>query len=176
VAFVAELEPGESVLLQESYQPSQKSEPFAITISDRALFLPSKRAFAVSDPYYYKRVPHGSVLSVSVRKLNPIGLWCLAAVLVVTGALTMVWMMAPVVSGEGGKIYGVPLGLLVAGLVLPFAARGRRGLVIRHTDGTFRWKPVVVVDAASKGRAEAILVSVQEACRRTGLRVIEEAA
>src|SRR6266540_4083490 len=102
MTFVPELEPGESVLFEESYLPSAKAEPFAFALSDRAVFLSSKKTFAVSDPYYYKRVAHGCVESVSVRKLNPVGLWCLAALMVVTGALTAVWMMTPIVSGQGG--------------------------------------------------------------------------
>src|SRR5947207_9851388 len=98
MSFVPDLEPGETVLLHESYRPSQKSEPFAIAVSDRAVFIPAKKAFAVRDPYYFKRVPHARVHSVTVRKLNPVALWSLAVVMVVTGALTTTWMMMPIFS------------------------------------------------------------------------------
>ena len=176
MAFTPELESDETLLLHESYAPSQKSEPFSIAVSDRAVYVPMKRTFAIKDPYYFRRIPFTDLHSITVRKLSPVALWAVAILMIVVGGLTTAWMLAPVLAGEGGKVSGIPLGVLAVGVVLPFTARKRRGLIIEHQGGKFVWKPPLVIDAASKRRIEALLSGVLQTCRGVGLRVIDEAA
>lgn len=94
--------------------------------------------------------------------------------MVVGGALATVWMMQGLLSGESHLVTGIPLGLLVAGLVLPFAARGRKGIVVTHLKGTFRWKPPLLVGSAAKQQVTALLSRIIVSCQQAYIPLVEE--
>jgi hypothetical protein len=177
MAWTIETEPGEDVFLDAEYRASDKSEPFAIGISNRAVFLPAKKTFALTnDPYYFRRVPLSDVREVRVRRLKPLAMYLLAAIMVVVGLFTTVGMFTAAYQDADGRIRGYPLAVLVGGLVLPFAVRGRFGLVISQTTGTYKWKPPLVIDGASKQRIAQVLAAIVEASRRAGIPVADERA
>jgi hypothetical protein len=164
-------EPGETIVLHEGFQPSKKAEPFAFAVSNQALFLPAKKLFAVSDPYYFRRVPLREVQSVALQRTRPAGIWVLSALMIVAGLATTYWMLEPVFSGRGGRVSGYSIGIGVVGVVLPFAARGRFALVVSLTSGSFKWKPVLTVGGPGKAQGLALQQRILEACRKVGLVV-----
>jgi len=173
LTFAVESEPGETVVLTESYQASDKSEPFAFAISDRAIYLPARKTFAVTnDPWYFRRVPLSEVRELSVTPLRSTGLMVLAVLMLAAGTLTTYWMMKPVLSGQGGEVRGIPIAILVGGMVLPFASRGRRGLRVSLTKGAFKWKPPHVLDGGSKKRIAALLDGILAGAKSVGIRTI----
>jgi hypothetical protein len=172
--FDIPLEPNEEMLLNEFYLPSKKSEPFAFGVSNRALFLPRKKTFAVKDPWYFQRVPLSEVQAVALRRIRPAGIWILSIVMVLSGALTTYWMLDPSNRAPGSRVSGYPIAVFVVGLILPFAARGRYTLVVALTSGTFKWRPRVTVGVTSKAQAVAIQERILEACRRIGVLVRDE--
>jgi len=174
MAFAIKTAAGEKVLLDIDYLASQKSEPFAFAITDRAVFIPAKKTLALTnDPYFFNRVPVTDVREVRIGRLRPIFLYIAAVVMVVAGLYTTIGMFT---NAYGGDIYGWPIAITVGGLVLPFVARGRFGLTVTHTKGTYRWKPPLVVDRASKDRVSSILSSIVAASRQAGIRVHDERA
>ena len=175
MAFTIEREPNEDVFLEVAYAASEKSEPFAFGVSNRAVFLPAKKTFVLTnDPFHFKRVPLSDVREIRIRRLRPFFLYVLAVAMVVIGAYTTIGMFSPEYARNGGRIRGWPFAITVGGLVLPFAARGRYALVVSQTKGTYRWKPPLVVDRASKNRIAEVLTSIVAASRRAGIHVFDE--
>lgn len=161
---------------QVDFRVDEKSEPFCLAVTNQAVYLPAKKLFAVSDPFFFRRVSHGQVKAVSIRALRPYGFWVLAAFMFVIGLATTILMALPFFSGEAGtfKISGWPLAILVGGIIMPFAARGRLGLVVKTESDQFSWKPPLVVDGSSKGKIEVILVRIAAACQKANLPVLDE--
>ncbi len=176
MAFIPLLEPGEQLIKQIDAQFSEKSKTFNFAVSDRALYLPATKLLAVSDPFYFQRVAHAQVQDVTIKRLPPYGFWIAATLMVVTGAITIVNMMEPIMKHAPGTYHvtGWPLALIVGGLILPFAAKGRFGLRVTMSDKKFSWKPPMVVDKASKEKVAAVLNEILDACSHAGLRVADD--
>jgi hypothetical protein len=168
--FAIEAEPGEAVLFEGAFQASEKSVPFAIAISDRAIYLPAIKRLSLSrDPWYFRRLPLSAVREINVAPLRSVGLLLLSVLMVVGGAYLIVAMMTPILTGHGGKASGWPFAILVGGIVLPFTLPGRRGLRVVLATSTFKWKPPLVIDATSKQRIAALLDGVIVASRKAGI-------
>jgi hypothetical protein len=178
MAFEAALEPDEHLVFQEFFQASSESEPFSFAISNRALFLPAKKILARSDPWFFERVPHSAIQRVEVRRLRSWPLLAVSALMVLAGGWATATTWLPFLSGNvefgRAKYYGYPLGLLVAGLALPWAARGRFGLVVVREKRSFKWKPPLVLDAKTKQKIDSILTGIAKTCREAGLSVVDE--
>ncbi len=172
--FDVPLEQGEELLLNEFHRPTQKVEPFAFGVSNRAIFLPAKKIFAVRDPWHFRRVPLSEVQTVVLRRLRSIGVWVLSVVMVAAGLLTTYWMLSPANRSSGGRVSGYPIAVVVVGLVLPFLARGRYALVVSLTSGSFKWKPPITVGGAGKSEGLAVQERILEACRKVGLHVRDD--
>jgi len=174
VPFEISLEPGESLVLNELYLPSKKSEPFAFAVSDRAIFLPRKKTFAVKDPWYFQRVPVSQVRLVTLRRVRAGATWAMSAIMILAGGLTTYFMLNPANRGHGERISGYPIAVLVVGLVLPFIARGRYALVVSLVSGTFKWRPRVTVGGTAKAQAVALQERILDACHRVGVQIRDE--
>jgi len=164
-----ELQPAEELLLNVFFQASEKSEPFLFAVSSRALFIPRKKLFAVRDPRYFEKVPLSNVMSVSRIRLQPHFWWVLAALMVLVGTVTTISMVIPMIKGESGTVSGYPPAIVVVGLVIPFAVRRRFGIRIQMTNGSFLWKPPVVLDKASKNKIRNIQDQIISTCTRAGI-------
>jgi acetylornithine/succinyldiaminopimelate/putrescine aminotransferase len=88
------------------------------------------------------------------------------------GLETMYVMFAPLVNHALGehRVSGWPFALVAGGVLMPFATKGRLGLEIRTQDKTFRWKPPLVVDKASKRKIQETFDQILAACEKSGLR------
>ena len=176
MAYEPELENGENVQLRVQLALSKKAQPFHLAISDRALYWPAIKLVAKSDPYYFRRITHNQIQEVEIRRLAPYGFWALAAVMVVVGLISTVFMMQPLLARTPGthQVSGWPIAIFVGGLILPFAAKGRFGLRITTTQKTFKWKPPMIVDKISKDKVAETLTSIRTTCESAGLRVKDE--
>ena len=168
--FEVAAEPGEELVLNETYRPTPKTEPFAFAVSNRALFLPAKKIFAVSDPRYFRRVPLSEVRTVAVRRLRSAGVWVLACVMASIGLGDTYWMFTSHLT----RIYGIPIGVGVVGLVLPLLARGRYALIVELSKGTFKWRPPILIGGTGKADGAALQERILQACRRVGVQVRDE--
>jgi hypothetical protein len=173
MAYKPELEPNENLALQIAFKVSEKSAVFNFAVSDRALYWPATKAFAMNDATYFKRLRNNEISEVCVRRLPPYGLWIVAALMVLAGLATTYFMVAPLINHEPGehRVSGWPIAIFVGGILLPLAARGRLGLEVRTHDKKFRWKPPLVVDKASKQKIQATFDEIIAACEKSGLRV-----
>jgi MFS family permease len=173
MAYIPELEPSENLALQIAFKVSEKAAAFNFAVSDKALYWPATRAFAVNDATYFKRIRNGEISEVCVRRLPPYGLWVVAVLMILVGLVTAYFMYAPLINHEPGehRVSGWPIAFLVGGILLPFAARGRLGLEVKTHDKKFRWKPPLVVDKISKKKIQAAFDEIVAACDKSGLRV-----
>ena len=173
MAYIPELEPSETVALQIAFKVSEKAAAFNFAVSDKALYWPATKAFAVNDATYFRRIRNNEISEVCIRRLPPYGLWVAAVLMVLAGLVTAYFMFAPLISKEPGehRVSGWPIAIVVGGILLPFAARGRLGLEVRTHPKTFRWKPPVVVGNASKQKIQATFAEIIAACEKWGLRV-----
>lgn len=174
MSFDVKLEESEQLIALLSFMASKQSEAFHVAITDRALFLPRKKLFAVKDPTYCERVPLNRVIEANVKKLSPFFLWTLALIMVLVGTVTTVLMMLPIFKGEGGHVSGFPPAIAVVGLVIPFVARRRHGLSISIVNEVFLWKPPLLVDKASRSEVEHFLSQAADALRQAGGTVRDE--
>jgi hypothetical protein len=168
--FDVNLEPGEDLVLKELYQPTRKTQPFAFAVSTRALFLPAKRMFAVSDPWYFRRVPLPEVRNVAIRRLRSAGVWALAGVMASVGLVTTYWMLY----GRATKVSGYPIAVAVVGLVLPLLARGRYALTVGLTRGSFTWRPPILIGGSGKANGVALQERILQACGSVGVHIRDE--
>lgn len=174
MAYTIDLQPGEQLIREIILVVSPKVEPFYLGVTNQALYLPAKKLIAVSDPYYYRRVQLAEVTEVSIRRMRPYVLWFIAGLMLVAGLAVGILMMWPFFTpGVSGTftVSGWPVALCVGGLLIPFAAHGRRGLIIRWAKGKFRWKPPLVIDRDSKQRIAETLRDIAAACNEAKLNV-----
>jgi hypothetical protein len=173
MAYKPELEPNEKLALQIAFKVSEKAAVFNFAVSDQALYWPATKAFAMNDATYFKRIRNNEISDVLVRRLPPYGFWIIAALMLVVGLVSAVFMMLPLIHQEPGThtVSGWPFAIFVGGILLPFAARGRLGLEVRTQGKKFRWQPPLVVDKISKQKIQATFDEIIAACEKAGLRV-----
>ena len=70
-----------------------------------------------------------------------------------------------------GKELQYPDCIALGGILLSVVARGRFLLEVKTQKKTFRWKPPLVVDKASKKKIRTTLEEIIQACEKSGLRV-----
>ena len=172
--FDVNLQADEQLIVHLAFSPSKKSEVFHLAVTTRAIFLPRKKFFAIKDPTYFERVPLNRVAEARVKRLSPYGLWALALLMVLAGALTTGLMIRPLLQGKVGKISGIPPAIAIVGMVIPFITRRRYGLSISMVDKVFQWKPPLLVDKASRDEVENFLSQVATAFRRAGVNLSDE--
>jgi hypothetical protein len=133
-------EPGEQIEAQVQLNLSKKAQPFHFGVSNRALYIPRIKLLAKTDPYYFQRVRLEQVQEIRVKRIAPYALWVLAALMVLVGLVTSIWMLEPVLRNELGthRVSGWPIAVFVCGFLVPFAAKGRFGLEISFTGGRYR--------------------------------------
>jgi hypothetical protein len=172
MAFIIDPEEGETILLLEELRGAHGAV-FAFGITNQAIYLPAKKTFARSDPYYFRRIPLAQIQNVALVRIRPWFLYIVASLMIIVGAMTTYWMMSPVLSGKDGDIKGYPIAVLVVGFVLPFVARGRKALVVNMTDERYRWKPQIVIDKVSRLRIANLLNAILQTARKVGVVVNE---
>ncbi len=172
----SQLEEGERLLFHGRARTARHVEPFEAAVSDRAVYVVAKESFAVRNPFVMMRIPTSQIESVDCRRVPSLGAWCLAAVLVVVGGWTTWTMFADVLKGRPGTRSGIPVGVLVVGVVIPFVAHGRWRLVITYGGRVFSWKPPLSVDPTFRRATRELIGGFVDACRGAGIHVIDEAA
>lgn len=173
MAYIPELEPNEKIALQIAFKVSEKAATFNFAVSDQALYWPATKAFAMNDATYFKRLRNNEISEVCIRRLPPYGFWIFAAIMFFVGLVSTIFMLAPLIRHDPGAhtVSGWPFALVVGGILMPFATRGRLGLEVRTQSKHFRWKPPLVVDKVSKQKIRATFDQIADACEKSGLRV-----
>ena len=171
MAFKPQLEPDEIVTLHIIFRVTEKTAPFHFVVSNRAIFWPATKMFAMSDATYFKRIRNDEISEVHIRKMPPYGLWLAAAFMVLIGIVTAVALF--VLMNEPGEhtVSGWPFALIVGGLLMPIATKGRLGLEIKTQKQVFRWKPPLVIGKAVKQKIQAVFDQIAVSCEKSGLRV-----
>jgi hypothetical protein len=170
------LEQGEEIRANIELKLSKKAKPFFFAVSNRAIYVPRTKLIAKTDPFYFQRVPLGQIRQINVTPLRPYVLWLLAGLMVFIGFFTTIFMMEPVLRNEPGlhTVSGWPIAIFVCGFLVPFAAKGRFVLKIVFEDGTFRWKPPLVVDKASKQKIAETFQTIIGACEKIGVQISDK--
>jgi len=176
MAYTVQPETGEELAAEIELNLSKKAQPFHFAVSNRAIYIPRIKFIAKTDPFYFQKVTLDNVRHVAVTRLRPYGLWLLSAVMVIVGLVTTVWMMEAALWGqaETRHVTGWPIAVFVCGFLVPFAVKGRAGLEVWFDGGTYRWKPPLVVDKASKQRVAETLQTILQACAKVGVCVADK--
>ena len=162
---------GEKQFVNVRYQASSRHLPFAIGITDRAVYVPRKKRWSRSDPWFIQRVPIEQIRHVSVRRTKTIVIIAIALLMVCLGAVFTYFMLEPILAGRGGKVSGWPIAVVVGGLLLPFVARGRQTLRVVLAEGEYRWTHPVVLDRATRVYIQQLLGHIIGGFRAAGVRV-----
>jgi hypothetical protein len=102
----------------------------------------------------------------------------LSVILLSFGTVLSVLMMWRAFNPEPGvpfHVSGWPFALAVAGVIIPFIARGRRILIVRMHKGKFKWKPQLAVDKKTRELCAKIQVEILQACKKVGILVVGSA-
>jgi hypothetical protein len=139
--FIVEPQPGEEVYLLRELRNS-RGVPFAMAVSNQAMYIPAQKFALKRDAWYFKRVPLPEVMDVSLTRQRSALVYLFSMVMIVFGAVTAYLTMAQAFE-PGARATGWPLAILVAGIVMPFIARGRKILVVKmqkaNTSGSRSW-------------------------------------
>ncbi|MFI5166717.1 MAG: hypothetical protein ACHQQS_08865 [Thermoanaerobaculales bacterium] len=175
MAFSIAPQPGEQLFFAEHLAPpARRADQFALGVSNQALFLPRKKAVAVSDPYYFQRVPFSEVRRVSLRRYRPVWLLTLAVLLVLLGVIVLIKVSSRPHNLETAKAIGFSVAMVVIGLLIPFVSRNRRALRIDLVSGRFRWAPQITVGGPYFAAAQHFLGDFIMAARHAGLCVEDD--
>jgi len=110
------------------------------------------------------------IVEVSLARQKSRYIYLVSFLLIVSGLSLIYFMMAPVLRGEGGRVSGWPLAILVAGLVIPFVARGRHILSVKLNRGHYKWKPQLALDRKTRTIYATIQTEILAACRKAGIK------
>ena len=173
MAYAPELEAGETLVLKLAFQVSINDNLFNFAISNRAIYWPRTKTFAIDDATCFKRIQNDEVVEVSAKNLTPYGLWLFAPLIVLIGAVTGYYIFTPVINHERDKsaFYHYVLPVIVAGILMPFAARGRLGLEVKTRDNVYLWKAPLVIGSAPRKKIQTMLDEVLDACKKSGIKV-----
>jgi hypothetical protein len=172
--FVIEPQPGEDVCLQKEFRGSH-DHVFAMAVSNQAVYVSAQKLTLKRDTWYFKRVPLSDVKEVQLVKQRPIYIIVLSAILIVFGtvlSILMMWRAFHPMPGGTYTVSGWPFAIVVAGLIIPFIARGRRILIVKMRKGAFKWKPQLAVDKKTRELCSNIQDEIVQACRRVGVHVV----
>jgi hypothetical protein len=169
------LESDETLIFANSFQSDNYSLPFAIALSENALFVSKEKHFS-KESWYYERIPITQIKQIYLKKERYLWVWLFSIILFLIGLFFSVVMMTNALNqSPGTRVSGVPFAILVCGIILPFVAKGRKILIIESLKGTFKWKPRLVVDKANKNRIKDLQNQIINACRQIGIKTeIEE--
>jgi hypothetical protein len=190
MAYIPKLESGEKLIRQFRVKLSKKAKPFLFAVSDRALYWPEKKLVTWNDPFYFRRIPHNQVQTVSLKKLAPYAFWLLSLLMILAGLAILVVLLAPFFELATGIHVGLPeirvynstkrgfawdgIFLIAAGIYLSSVAKDRFGLRIETSNKSFTWKPpLFVVDKPARIRIAITLKDMLDSCQQAGLRVID---
>ncbi len=167
-----ELEPGEEMILDETLPAADPGDvQFSVAVSDRALFLPRKKRFAVADPWYFDKVPLARIRRVVVAPHRPAWLWLLSWLMVLGGFGGLYLAREGGDPVRYGQLIGYSLAIVAVGFALPWALRAHLRLRIEMTRGRFSWAPRLTIGGTYGEDARRFLFRFGEACRRAGLEV-----
>jgi hypothetical protein len=159
---------GETVLCHGIFQRTANADPFAICITDHAVYIPRKKLFAMRDPYFFERWPRDEVIGWTIAPAAPWPARVLGATLTVVGAATA-WIMFGQIHDLGaGKLYVLPFFLVGVGLTIAFAARARQRLAIRAAAGRFVWTWPMSVNRAQQRELATLFAQIRAAFERSG--------
>src|SRR5438132_11513889 len=173
--FIINPEPGEEVYLQREFRGSH-DHVFAMAVSNQALYVSAQKLALKRDPWYFKRVPLIEVEEVRLVKQRSIYTFLLSLLMILFGGVLsflMMWHALYPMPGVVIHVSGWPFAIVVAGIVIPFIARGRKTLVVRMPKGRFKWKPQLAVDRKTRELCTRIQNELIEACRKAGVRTVE---
>jgi hypothetical protein len=172
--FVIEPQPGEEVCVQKEFRGSH-DHVFAMAVSNQAVYVSAQKFALKRDPWYFKRIPLSDVREVQLVKQRPLYIILLSAILVVFGAVVsvlMMWRAFHPMPGVPYAVSGWPFALAIAGLIIPFIARGRRVLIVKMRKGVFKWKPQLAVDKKTRELCSNMQDEIVQACRKVGVHVV----
>ena len=174
MAFEITPQLGEQIYIQREFRGSHH-HVFAMAVSNQALYL-SAQKFAVNDTWYFKRVPLSEVVEVRCVTQRPIFMLLVSLLMLVVGGVVSFQMLATAygyLEGGSDRVSGWPIAIFVGGLVVPFASRGRKTLVVQLRKGKFKWRPQLAVDKKTKELYTTIQHELMLACKAVGIRTSE---
>lgn len=170
MAFEVSLEPNEQLIFQDGFEADKYTEPFAFAVTNHAIFIPRVKHFR-KDPWYFEKVPLSKVNKVTLKRERSLPMWVLSGLCFIFGLIFLIKMMLPALRGEEGYVSGVPLAMIVCGIVMPFIARGRNALIVELEKGRYKWKPRLVVDKESRNQIRQLQENILNACQSVGIKV-----
>jgi len=169
--FTVDPQPGEEVYVLKEFRGSH-GHVFAMAVSNQAIYLPTQKLVLKRDAWCFRRVRLSEVTEVNVRKQKAVWIYLMSAGMIIFGGVaTFMMMRSALLQMPGSKVSGLPIAILVCGLVVPFIARGRATLVVKLSKGRFKWKPQLAVDKKTRETQAKIQDDILQACKKALLKI-----
>lgn len=174
MALELSLEENEQLLFDVGIKGDRHTRPIRLAVSDKAVFILREKHFSWQ-AWYIQRVPLKEVRQVFLSQQRGISIWIFSFFIFAIGAIVESVMMYDVLYRvPGARASGYPLAMVVAGILIPILAKGRKILVVQFNDGVYRWKPQLMVDRKHRNWIKQIQVNFVEACKSVGVHVLED--
>jgi hypothetical protein len=168
MAYELNLEPGEKVIFESEIAEGDLGEPFLVAVSDRAVYFPRKKWFALSDPYRTLRLELSELREVSIRGSHSL-------VLMVLGALAAgggVAVIAAAMTSFRDLTLGLKFGAF--GVLLVWGAFGRQRIIASTVTTSYTWRRPLRASKEGRRLLSSTLHDLLSACRRVGVYVPSE--
>ena len=146
-------------------------EPFALAVTDRAVYILELSRRSFSRNYHVQRLPLEQVVRVAVQRTTFGAKMFWAATMVILGGALTLLMALTFVEGNGrGSVMLLPIALILGGLILPFTSRGHRTLRIEFAGRKpYIWKPSWFMADVTKQHVAYLIEKIVKSFR--GLRI-----
>jgi len=167
----------ETLLANFTHWPQPDAEPYAMALSDKAIFvLAKKKGFVLDNPWYLRRIPLTQVQSVAFIRTRPSYLaYFIGGLLLVGGLIALVSVGAAVDAGIAPKTRfndrAVVCIAVACGAFVIYGAKGRQAVVVNSSTERVVMAPPTRLGAPRMSEIRVLQESFLAACTKAGLKV-----
>jgi hypothetical protein len=187
MSFQLILQPNERLIFKDELKKDMYPYPIKFAVTNLSVFVTKEKHFA-KESWYFERIPLTEIEQISLIKESKIYIYTISAILFLFGLILTVFMVIPNLRHDENAVWSfLPLTITAIGIAIPFLTKTRKVLIIKKTNGTYKWKPQLFTESnlniwfaktlAGKTKKTEIL-QLQEnflvACDKVGIHVISD--
>jgi hypothetical protein len=168
----------ETLLASFTHWPQPDAEPYAMALSDKAIFvIAKKKGFVLDNPWYLRRIPLTQVQSVAFIRTRPSYLaYFIGGLLLISGLIALVSVGAAVDAGIAPKTRfkdraAVVCIAVACGASVIYGAKGRQAVVVNSSTERVVMAPPTRLGAPQMSEIRALQDDFLVACTKAGLKV-----
>lgn len=173
MTFTPQLEPDESILCKEVFDlRSPSGEPFCVTLTNRALYMPSRRRVAIRNPWVLRSIPLHAItrLAIEPARRSTIRTVWVAVFCVATLIFMGLDLAGPRPSGVV-FLLSLASGLAAVASAWPAPGQPASDLVAQTAALSHRWSPNITIGRTDGQAVLSALERIIRAAQKAGVHV-----